>query len=344
VQYGACVYVRACVYLSCYTAILKDIPGGDYYNQEVIEDLAAQQHQPHHDEHKENNVSSPEPLQPIQRERKSSKGRQFKNLIKNPFSSSNSSSNSSNKLSHIHSSAISDDDKTKSLAVFQLGGVNLESTSTDAFLQDSWTPTNSQTHSSKPETKKSEAKAAGDHKKLAAPPRPSPPARIKSFEEPPMKVGGGSKHPLESRHSVQPEKTRTPVRRSHSSVIGTSNRVRELEPPAVVPRNQRPTSHMPQGIKKPLIPPAPFRKSSGKVHDNRNGKKYTCVSNYNTYCWLLESSGLVAKPKPSPTHPRSPPMPRKEHRPISPKEPESREVSEDGKSKLPNVSFFVPNE
>ncbi|XP_065889210.1 tensin-2-like isoform X2 [Dysidea avara] len=307
---------------------LKDTSCGDYYNQEVIEDLAAQQHQPHHDEHKENNTGSPEPLQPILRERKSSKGRQFKNLIKNPFSSSSSSNT---KLSHIHSSAISDDDKTKSLAVFKLDGVNLASTSVDSFLQDSWTPATSQEHSSKPETKKPDivkAKAADDHKKLAAPSRPSPPTRFKSFEEPPMKISGGSKHLLELRHSVQPEKTRTPVRRSHSSVAGTGNRVRESEPPVVAPRNQRPISHMPHGTKKPLIPPAPYRKPSGKIHD-RNG-----------------SANVAAKPftKPSgvPAHPRSPPMPRKEPRPISPREPESREVSENEVKELEQY-WYKPN-
>jgi len=96
-----------------------------------------------------------------------------------------------------------------------------------------------------------------------------------------MKISGGGKHQLELRHSVQPEKTRTPVRRSHSSVAITGNRVRELEPPAVTPRNQRPTSHLPQGIKKPLIPPAPYRKPSGKVYDNRDGRDYsTCVAYY----------------------------------------------------------------
>ena len=125
------------------------------------------------------------------------------------------------------------------------------------------------------------------------------------------------------------------MRRSHSSAAGTGNRVRESEPPAVAPRHQRPISQMPQVTKRPLLPPAPYRKPSGKPHKDGKNKIHGTILDV-VFCSLLDSAGdVVTKPSSKPAaHPRSPPMPRKEHRPISPKEPESREVSENGKLML----------
>ena len=250
------------------------------------------------DEQKEAKSTSPEPTQ---LERRHSKGRQIMNRIMNPFSSGSSSSA---KLSHIQSAAMTDDDKTKSLAIFQLDGLDLATTRTDAFMQDSWAePKHRMKMINKPAQKPDESP------KRKAPPPPRPPLPLhKSFED-------SDKHhiqraPLEQRFSVQPadqlQKPRRPVQRSHSSA-GSTNLVKREEPnvipPAVAPRNHRPTSQLPQGLKKPMIPPP--KKPSTKAHNHEG---------------LASSDHGQRK--------GSPPMPRDpNHRPVS---PNTREVTEKG--------------
>lgn len=223
------------------------------------------------DEQKEKDTPSSDPV--VQLERRHSKGRQFMNLIKNPFSSSSSNSHSA-KFSHIQSAAMTDDDKTKSLAVFHLDGLDLATTRTDAFMQDSWKPEPILT---KQEVKKSDKPTHAQ--KLDEPPKkkglpPKPPAPFQKLFDDADKV----KPPLAQRNSVQSEsdsnhlkKPRRPVQRSHSSAGSTgSNRIKigELNqpPPAIAPRNYRPTSRLSQGLKKPLVPPV--TRSSTKLHNH----------------------------------------------------------------------------
>ena len=250
------------------------------------------------DEQKEAKSTSPEPTQ---MERRHSKGRHIMNRIMNPFSSGN---NSSTKLSHIQSAAMTDDDKTKSLAVFKLEGLDLATTRTDAFMQDSWAdPKHGMKMTDKPAQKPDESP------KRKAPPRPPLPLH-KSFED-------SDKHriqkaPLEQRLSVQPtdhllHKPRRPVQRSHSSA-GSTNLVKREEPnvvpPAVAPRNHRPTSQLPQGLKKPMIPPP--KRSSTKAHNHEG----------------IGSSEQGQRKGSPPMMPRDP-----NHRPVS---PNTREVTEKG--------------
>lgn len=226
---------------------------GDYYNKEAIDDIAAQRKQQATavetaDEQKEKDTPAPESTQ---MERRHSKGRQFMNLIKNPFSSSNNA-----KLSHIQSAAMTDDDKTKSLAVFKLEGLDLATPRSDAFLQDSWDPVI---------VKREAQKSNESPKRKPPPPRPAP------FHQEGMDKHSAQKPLLDQKLSVQPidllKKPRRLVQRSHSSASSTSRvNKEELTPPAVAPRNHRPTSHLPQGLKKPLIPPV--RRSSAKTHNH----------------------------------------------------------------------------
>ena len=248
------------------------------------------------DEQKEAKPTSPEPTQ---LERRHSKGRQIMNRIKNPFSGG--SSNSA-KLSHIQSAAMTDDDKTKSLAVFKLDGLDLATTRTDAFMQDSWAQPIVSKHGMKLTDKPIQRPDESPKRKAPPPPRPPLPLH-KSFED--SDRHHIQKVPLEQRLSVQPEKPRRPVQRSHSSAGSTNLLKREepnVTPPAVAPRNHRPTSQLPQGLKKPMIPPP--KRSSTKAHNHE---------------------GLA------PEHSQrkgSPPMPRDpSHRPVS---PNTREVTDKG--------------
>ena len=159
---------------------------------------------------------------------------------------------------------MTDDDKTKSLADFKLEGLDLATTKMDAFMQDSW--------GSEPIIRPSQR--PGESPKRKAPPRPPLPLH-RSLDD------SEEKHhiqraPLEQRYSVQPEKKfdqlakpRRPVQRSHSSA-GSTNLLKKEEssvaPPAVAPRHHRPTSQVPQGLKKPMIPPA--KRSSTKAHNH----------------------------------------------------------------------------
>lgn len=187
------------------------------------------------------------------------------NLIKSPFSSSSNSQSA--KLSHIQSSAMTDDDKTKSLAVFKLEGLDLATNRIDGFMQDSWMPEAFiAKHEARASNKPDEAP-----KKRVPPPRPAPPV-VQPYKS---ENNAARKPPLEQRFSVQPDKPaqllkpRKPVQRSHSSA-GSTNRVKREEsaviPPVVAPRNHRAVSQLPQGLKKPpLIPPA--KRPSTKVQD-----------------------------------------------------------------------------
>jgi len=233
------------------------------------------------DEQKDKDTPSSDPS--LQLERRHSKGRQIMNLIKNPFSSSN---NHSAKLSHIQSSAMTDDDKTKSLAVFHLDGLDLATTTRgDAFMQDSWQP--EPVITKKQEVKKADKpthaqKSDESPKKKGVPPRPPLPHQ-KLFDE-----TDRVKPPLAQRNSVQPysdsnhlKKPCKPVQRSHSSAGSSgSNRINTDEvnqplPPAIAPRNHRPTSQLPQGLKKPLIPPV--RRSSAKLHNHTGNESKFCL-------------------------------------------------------------------
>lgn len=253
---------------------------GDYYNQKVIEDIAVQKKQQQvaassvtGDDQKEKNTPSSEPVQPPQLERRHSKGRQIMNLIKNPFSSSSSSSSHHAKLSHIQSAAMTDDDKTKSLAVFKLEGLDLATSKMDAFMQDSWVtqqPVSKQ--QSKSADKLTQKITDEPPKRKGLPPRPPPHHALKSIDD--TCKSHVQKLQLEQRLSVQPQKNsdllkpRRAVQRSHSSAGSVNAKTEEsnVTPPAVAPRNHRPTSQMPQGLKRPMIPPV--RRSSGKTHNH----------------------------------------------------------------------------
>ena len=245
------------------------------------------------------------------------------NLIKSPFVSSGSSHSA--KLSHIQSSAITDDDKTKSLAVFKLEGLDLATTRMDAFMQDSWVVAQSMTekHQLK-STDKLSQKVDESPKRKGLPPRPQPPPAYNPDKH-------HHKAPLEQRLSVQPDKNpdllkkpRKLVQRSHSSAGSTNMKTEEsgVNPPAVAPRNYRPTSQLPQGMKRPLIPPV--RRSSGKVHNHTGNEgvwSYSCVSSpYKRVTILVLSEHSQRK--------GSPPMPREpNHRSVS---PNAREITEKG--------------
>lgn len=196
------------------------------------------------------------------------------NLIKSPFVSSGSSHSA--KLSHIQSSAITDDDKTKSLAVFKLEGLDLATTRMDAFMQDSWVVPQpmAEKRQSKSADKLSQ-KVDESPKRKGLPPRPQPPQAYNADKH------HAHKAPLEQRLSVQPDKNsnqlvkpRKLVQRSHSSAGSTNMKTEEsgVTPPAVAPRNHRPTSQVPQGMKRPMIPPV--RRASGKVY-NHTGNEGT---------------------------------------------------------------------
>lgn len=257
---------------------------GDYYNQETIEDIAVQKKQQQvvaisvvtGDDQKEKDTPSPEPTQ---MERRHSKGRQIMNLIKNPFSSSSGSSHSA-KLGHIQSAAMTDDDKTKSLAVFKLDGLDLATTRIDAFMQDSWVPQPIVTKRQSKSAEKLAQKTDESSKKKGLPPRPPPPSQAHGTNKNRIQ-----KAALEQRLSVQPErsvdqlkKPRRPVQRSHSSAGSTNTKMEasNVTPPAVAPRNHRPTSQVPQGLKRPMIPPV--RRSSGKVLNHTGNESNVFLS------------------------------------------------------------------
>ena len=194
---------------------------------------------------------------------------------------------------------MTDDDKTKSLAVFKLEGLDLATNRMDAFMQDSW--------GSEPVIKPSQR--PGELPKRKAPPRPPLPQH-KSLEE--SDKHHAQRAPLEQRYSVQPEsqfdqlaRPRRAVQRSHSSA-GSTNLLKMEEssvtPPAVAPRHHRPTSHMPHGLKKPMVPPP--KRASTKAHNHE----------------VLTPSEPHGQRKGSP-----PIMPR--DRPVS---PNTREVTEKG--------------
>lgn len=259
----------------------------DYYNQETIEDIAVQKKQQQAaasavagDEQKEKDQKEKDSpsSEPAQLERRHSKGRQIMNLIKSPFVSSSSSQSA--KLSHIQSSAITDDDKTKSLAVFKLEGLDLATTRMDAFMQDSWVVP--QPITTRQQSKSADKLVDESPKRKGLPPRPPLPQAYDPDKH------RAHKAPLEQRLSVQPEKSsdhlkkpRRPVQRSHSSAGSANMKADEssVTPPAVAPRNYRPTSQMPQGLKRPLIPP--IRRPSGKTHNHTGNEgmwSYPCVS------------------------------------------------------------------